>query len=66
MLPGRLMPGQMSSWQLESAQEGPRNLPFKYGQNRVSNSWDIGDIEFVWVVDQSHFIVNPNLGEASK
>ena len=38
----------MSSWQLESAQDGPRNLPLKFGQNRVSNSWDIADIEFVW------------------
>ena len=38
----------MSPWQLESAQDGPRNLPLKFGQNRVSNSWDIADIEFVW------------------
>ena len=25
------------------------NLPLKFGQNRVSNSWDIADIEFLWV-----------------
>ena len=31
----------------------PRNLPLKFGQSWVSNSWDIPDIEFVvsvWVV----------------
>ena len=38
----------MSPWQLESVQGGPRNLPLKFGQNRVNNSWDIADIEFVW------------------
>ena len=25
----------------------PRNLPLKFGQNRVTNSWDIADIEFL-------------------
>ena len=25
----------------------PRNLPLKFGQSWVSNSWDIPDIEFV-------------------
>ena len=29
--------------------DGPRNLPLKFGQNLVSNSRDITDIEFVWV-----------------
>ena len=24
----------------------PRNLPLKFGQNQVSNSWDIDDFEF--------------------
>ena len=24
----------------------PRNLPLKFGQNQVSNSWDIDDVEF--------------------
>ena len=28
----------------------PRNLPLKFGENRVSNSWDIDDIEFPVVV----------------
>ena len=28
----------------------PINLPLKFGWNRVSNSCDIADIEFVWVV----------------
>ena len=27
----------------------PRNLPLKFGQNQVSNSWDIDDVEFVLV-----------------
>ena len=50
MLPGQMLPGQMSSWQLESVHEGPRSLHLKFGQNRVSNSWDIVDIEFAVVV----------------
>ena len=33
---------------MEYVQDGPRNLPLKFGQNRVSNSWDIADIEFLW------------------
>ena len=44
-----MLPGQMSLWQLESVQDSPRNLRLKFGQNRVSNSWDITDIEFLWV-----------------
>ena len=46
-----------------------RKTTLKFGQNRVSNTWDIADIEFVavggWVVVvvlQSHFRVKPNLG----
>ena len=38
----------MSPLQLESVQDGPSNLSLKFGQNRVSNSWDIMDIEFLW------------------
>ena len=26
--------------------DGPRNLPLKFGQNRMSSSWDVADI--VW------------------
>ena len=48
MSPGQMLPGQISLWQLESVQDGPRNLTLKFGQNRVSNSWDIADIEFLW------------------
>ena len=33
----------MSPWQLESIQDGPRNLPSRFGQNPVSNIWDIAD-----------------------
>ena len=65
MLPGQVLPGQMSTWMLEYVNEGPRNLNLKFGQNRVSNSWDIVDIEFVggWVVGgvPSHFRVKPKL-----
>ena len=49
MLPGQLLPGQMSPWQLELVQDGPRILRLKFGQNRVHNSWDIADIEFAVV-----------------
>ena len=62
MSQGQMLPGQMSLWQLEFVQHAHRNLPLKFGPNQVSNSLDIADIEFVWVVDQSHFIVKPNLG----
>ena len=34
----------MSSWQLESVHKGPRNLHLKFGQNRISNSWDISEM----------------------
>ena len=49
MSPWQMLPGQMSLWQLESVQDSHRNLRLKFGQNRVSNSWDITDIEFLWV-----------------
>ena len=32
-------------WQLEYVQDGPRNLPLKFGQNWVNNSWDIPDMD---------------------
>ena len=35
----------MSPWELESVKDGPRNLLLKFGQNLVSNSWDIPDME---------------------
>ena len=66
-----MLPGPMSLSQLEFVQYGPRNLPLKYGQNRVSNSSDIAEIDFAWVVDGGggggwrwwwSFIVKPNLG----
>ena len=50
MSPGQMLPGQMLLWQFKSVQDSPRNLSLKFGQNRVSNSWDITDIEFVWWV----------------
>ena len=59
----------MSLLQLESVQNGPRNLRLKFCQNWFSNSHDIADIEFVVVVGggdgggvQSHFHVKPNFG----
>ena len=47
-----MLPGQMLQWQLASVKDGPRNLLLKLGQNHVSNSWDIDDIEFVVVLLQ--------------
>ena len=59
-----MLPEQISPWQLAFAKDGPRNLLLKFGQNGVSYSWDIDDIEFVWVGRwvgvQSHFLVSPN------
>ena len=49
ILPGQMLPGQISLWQLESIQYGPGNLPLKFGQNRVNNSWYFTDIEFAVV-----------------
>ena len=34
--------------QLKSVLDVPRNLPLKFHQNMVSNSWYIADIELVW------------------
>ena len=45
-----MLPGQMSPWQLESVLDVPRSLHLKFHQNWFSNSLDIADIEFVWVV----------------
>ena len=45
---GQMLCGQMSPWQLESVLNVHRNLPLKFQQNRVSNSLDIANIEFVW------------------
>ena len=62
MLPGQMLPWQMSLRQFES----PRNLPLKFHQNRVRNSWDIADIEFIWggggVVCKVIFVSNPTQG----
>ena len=48
MSPGQTLLGQMSLWQLESVLDVPRSLRFKFLQNRVSNNWDIANIEFPW------------------
>ena len=48
MSPRQMLPWQMLPWQLKSVPDSPRNLPLKFGQNRVTNSWDITDIEFMW------------------
>ena len=52
-----MLPGQMSLWQLESVLDVPRNLCLKFHQNRVSNSWDIVDIEFVWLGGEMGWVV---------
>ena len=41
---GQMLRGQMSPWQLESFLNVQRNLPLKFHQNWVSNSWDISDM----------------------
>ena len=48
MSPGQILPGQMSSWQLASVKNGPKNQILKFGQNQVSqvgNSRDIPDMD---------------------
>ena len=40
-----MLPWQMSLWELASVKEGPRNLHLKFGQNRVSISWNIPDMD---------------------
>ena len=50
MLQGQMLSGQMSPLQLKSVQDCPRNLNLKFGQNQVSNSWDIDAVKFVVVV----------------
>ena len=45
MLPGQMMPGQMSMWQSTSVKVGPRKLTLNFGQNQVSNSGDIANME---------------------
>ena len=50
-----MLPGKMSPWQLASVKDIPRSLPLRFGQNRVSNSWDIVFLVVVF------FCQNPNL-----
>ena len=50
MLPGQMLPAQMLLRQLKSVQDSPLNLPLKFGQNGVSNSRDMMEIEFLWWV----------------
>jgi len=38
MSPGQMLLGQMSPLQLESVEDGHKNLPLKFGQNWVSKS----------------------------
>ena len=60
-----MLPGQLSLWQLESVLDVLRNLRLKFGQNWVSISWNISDVEFPVLVGscgvQSHFRVCPGL-----
>ena len=69
MLEGQMLPGQMSPWQLESVLDVTRTPCLKFHQNRVSNSWDIANIEFLWwgvggggVVCKVIFMSNPTFG----
>ena len=45
MLPGQMLPEQMLPRQLASVKDGRRNLPLKFGQNRISNRWDIPNMD---------------------
>ena len=61
-----MLPGQMLLWQLKPVQDSPMNLHLKSRQNRVSNSWDITNIEFLWwggVVCKVIFMSNPTFVE---
>ena len=44
---GQMSRGQMSSWQLESVLDAPRNLPVKFHQNQVSK------LRYPWYVQMS-------------
>ena len=50
---------QMLPWQLASVIEGTRNLPLKFGQNLVTNCWDIPDMDKCrqdkWCLDKCPF-----------
>ena len=41
----QMVPEQMFSWQLATVKNVPRNLHLQFGQNRVSNSLDILDMD---------------------
>ena len=43
---GQMLPGQMSLWQLSIVKVEPGKLFLKFGQNCMSNSWDVANIEF--------------------
>ena len=49
MSPGQILPWQMSLLQLESIQNGPKNLSLKFAQYQVSNSWDNANIDLGYV-----------------
>ena len=43
----QMLSGQMLPWLLESVLDVLRSLRLKFYQKRVSNSWDIANIEIV-------------------
>ena len=45
MLPGQMLPGQMLPLHLTSIKDGPIKLTLKFGQDWVSNSWDIPNMD---------------------
>ena len=45
-----MLPGQMSLWQLSIVKKKHEKLPLKFGQNRMSKSRNIANIEFPVVV----------------
>ena len=45
MLPGQMLLWRMLPRQFASVKDGSRNPPSKFGQNRVSKSWDIPNMD---------------------
>ena len=45
MSSGLILRGQISPWHMASVKDGSRNLPLKFGQNWLSNSWNIADMD---------------------
>ena len=47
MSPGHMLPEQILFWMLSIVKVEPGKLPLKFGQNRISNSLDIANIQLL-------------------